>query len=265
MPSHIDMNAVAALLSAVQVATAAPAAVQNSDGWTVTEASGALIASASYESGQSFVVRCRDRRLDVMMTGVPVEAGSRSRWLEWTSVGGDRQRQTWLNLSDTPMVFAGRPVHVARILRKGGPVSIRVLPTDETPRAHRYDLPLPSDGDGVDQVLAACKVRLDDPRDDLVEVDPPFERPGVFPGIWERMATPDYPNTAMSAGAGEVLFSCVVAEAGRLRDCRVEQETPPRVGFGQATLAALPSARLRLGPGVEPGRLMMARMRYRLD
>lgn len=253
------------LAAALITALAAPAAAQSDDGWTVTEASGALIASASYESGQSFVVRCRDRRLDVMMTGVPAEAGSKSVWFEWTSAGGDRQRQTWLNLPDQPMAFAARPVHVARILRKGGPVSIRVLPTDETPRAHRYDLPLPSDGAGVEQVLAACKVRLDDPRDDLVEVDPPFERPGVYPVAWEKLATPDYPNTAMSAGAGEVLFSCVVAEAGRLRDCRVEQETPPRVGFGQATLAALPSARLRLGPGVEPGRLMIARMRYRLD
>jgi hypothetical protein len=259
------MNAIAALLYAIQIATPAPAAVQNSDGWTVTEASGVLIASASYESGQSFVVRCRDRRLDVMMTGVPAEAGSKSRWLEWTPAGGDRQRQTWFNLADRPMVFAARPVHVARILRKGGSASVRLLPTTETPRAHRYDLPLPSDGAGLDQVLTACKIRLDDPRDDLVEVDPPFARPGVYPLAWEKLATPAYPNTAISAGAGEVLFSCVVAEAGRLRDCRVEQETPPRVGFGQATLAALPSARLRLGPGIEPGRLMIARMLYRLD
>lgn len=259
------MNPVTALLSAALLVAVTPAVAQNADGWTVTEASGALIASASYESGQSFVVRCRDRRLDVMMTGVPIEAGSMTRWLEWTSTSGDRQRQTWINLPDRPMVFAARPVHVARILQKGGPVSVRLLPTIETPQARRYDLSLPSDGAGVEQVLAACKVRLDDPRDDLVEVNPPFEQPGVYPGIWEKMATPNYPNSAMSAGDGEVLFSCVVAEAGRLRDCRVEQETPPRVGFGQATLAALPSARLRLGPGVEPGRFVIARMRFRLD
>lgn len=260
------MNPIAAsLLLAALLVAVGPAVAQETDGWTVTEASGALIASASYESGQSFVVRCLNGRLDVMMTGVPIETETRTRWLEWISASGDRQRQTWLNLSDRPMVFAARPLHVARILRKGAPVSVRLLPTMETAQARRYDLPLPSDGSGVDQVLSACKVRLDDPRDDLVEVDPPFERPGVYPDIWQKMATPDYPTSGMSAGAGEVLYSCVVAEAGRLRDCRIEQETPPRAGFGQATLAALQSARLRLGPGVEPGRLYITRMLYRLD
>ncbi|MNR62170.1 hypothetical protein D3C85_1841110 [compost metagenome] len=69
----------------------------------------------------------------------------------------------------------------------------------------------------------------------------------------------------MSAGAGEVLFSCIVAEAGAMKDCRIERETPSGVGFGQATLAALPAARLQLGPGVEPGRFIVSRMRYRLD
>lgn len=255
----------AALLLAALLVAAGPAAAQEGDGWTVTEANGALIASTSYESGQSFVVRCRDRRLDVMMTGVPAESRAGTRRLEWGSEGGDRQRQTWINLPDRPLVFAGRPVHVARILRKGAPVSVRLLPTSEMPQARRYDLPLPSDGSGVDQVLTACKARLDDPRDDLVEVDPPSEQPGASSDIWEKMATPNYPNGAVSAGGGEVLFSCVVGEAGRLRDCRVEQETPPRVGFGQATLAALPSARIRLGPGVEPGRLFVSRMSYRLD
>ena len=58
------MIAAATLVSALLVA--APAAAQDQDGWTLTEASGALIASASYESGQSFVVRCRNRRLDAL-------------------------------------------------------------------------------------------------------------------------------------------------------------------------------------------------------
>lgn len=257
------MIATAALLSALLAV--APAAAQDTDGWTVTEASGALIASASYESGQSFVVRCRNNRLDVMMTGVPTEPGSQTRRLEWAAEGVERQSQTWLNLPDQPIIFASRPVHLARILRKSGTASVRLPPTAETPQARRYDLPLPSDASGVDQVLAACGARLDDPRDDLIEIDPPYERPDVFPDIWQRHATPQYPNSAMSAGAGDVLFSCIVAEAGRVRDCRIEMETPPRVGFGQATLDALPSSRLRLGPGVEPGRLVISRIRYRLE
>lgn len=50
-----------------------------------------------------------------------------------------------------------------------------------------------------------------------------------------------------------------------MRDCRIERETPPGVGFGAATLAALPAARLHLGPGVEPGRIIVSRMLYRLE
>lgn len=257
------MITAAFLLSALLVV--APATTQDQDGWTLTEASGALIASASYESGQSLVVRCRNKRLDVMMTGVPTESGAQTRRLEWAAQGGEHQRQTWLNLSDQPMIFASRPVHVARILRKGGTASVRLPASSETAQAHRYDLPLPSDADGLDQVLAACEARLDEPRDDLIEIDPPYERPGVFPDIWQRHATPQYPNRAMSAGAGEVLFSCIVAEAGRLRDCRIEMENPPRVGFGQATLDALSFSRVRLGPGVEPGRLVISRTLFRLD
>lgn len=163
------------------------------------------------------------------------------------------------------MVFAARPVHVARILRKGGAASVRLLPTAEMSQARRYDLPLPSDGGGVDQVLTACEVRLDDPRDDLIEIDPPIEKPGVFPDIWQRQALPAYPNSAMSAGAGDVIFSCIVADSGRLSECRVERETPPRVGLGPATLTSLRSARLRLGPGVEPGRLIIGRQLYQLQ
>ena len=257
------MIAAATLVSALLVA--APAAAQDQDGWTLTEASGALIASASYESGQSFVVRCRNKRLDVMMTGVPTESGPQTRRLEWAAQGGEHQRQTWLNLADQPMIFASRPAHVARILRKGGMASVRLPASSETAQAHRYDLPLPSDPDGLDQVLAACETRLDDPRDDLIEIDPPYERPGVFPDIWQRFAAPQYPNSAMSAGLGHDATEQDLSGAGRLRDCRIEMENPPRVGFGQATLDALPSSRLRLGPGVEPGRLVVSRTLYRLD
>lgn len=253
------------LLFAALFVAGGPAFAQDTDGWAITEASGALIASASYESGQSFVIRCLDGKLDVMMTGMPIETGLQFRKLEWASEGGEHQRQTWINLPDRPMVFAARPVHVARILRKGGAASVRLLPTAEMAQTRRYDLPLPSDGSGVDHVLTACEVRLDDPRDDLIEIDPPIEKPGVFPDIWQKQAFPAYPNSAMSAGAGDVMFSCIVADSGRLSECRVERETPPRVGFGPATLTSLLSARLRLGPGVEPGRLIIGRQLYRLD
>ena len=252
------------LAAALLVVLASPAAAQDDDGWDMTRIENGLIASVEYASGQSFMVVCRGRRLDVIMNDVPIDAEGKTRWVGWMTSSGEA-RQTWINTPGRPLISAARPAHVARLLKQGGALSVRLLPTEQIERVHQYDLPLPTNASGVDQVLAACEVSLDDPRDDLIEIEPPFERPGVVGDIYRKMARPNYPPSAMSAGAGEVLFSCIVAEAGAMKDCRIERETPPGVGFGQATLAALPAARLQLMPGVEPGRLMVSRMLYRLD
>lgn len=252
------------LAAALLAALASPAAAQADDGWDMTQIENGLIASVDYASGQTFMVVCRGRQLDVIMNGVPVDAEGKTRWVGWTTSSGEA-RQTWISAPGRPLISAARPAHVARLLKQGGALSVRLLPTEQIERVHQYDLPLPTNSSGVDQVLAACQVRLDDPRDELIEIEPPFERPGVLGNIYRKMARPNYPPSAMSAGAGEVLFSCIVAEAGAMKDCRIERETPSGVGFGQATLAALPAARLQLGPGVEPGRFIVSRMRYRLD
>ena len=252
------------LAVALLAVLSSPAAAQDDDGWDMTRLENGLIASVEYASGQTFMVVCRGRQLDVIMNGVPVDAEDKIRWVGWATPSGE-SRQTWINAPGRPLISAARPVHVARLLKQGGALSVRLLPTKQLQQVHQYNLPLPTNASGIDQVLAACQVRLDDPRDELVEIEPPFERPGVLGDIYRKMPRPDYPPSAISAGAGQVLFSCVVAEAGTLRDCRVENETPPGVGFGPATLAALPSARLRLTPGVEAGRIMVSRMLYRLD
>lgn len=250
--------------AALFAALASPAAAQDDDGWDMTRLENGLIASVEYASGQTFMVVCRGRQLDVIMNGVPVDAEGNTRWVGWATSSGEA-RQTWTNAPGRPLISAARPAHVARLLKQGGVLSVRLLPTEQAQQVHQYDLPLPTNAGGIDQVLAACQVRLDDPRDELVEIEPPFERPGVLGDIYRKMPRPDYPPSAISAGAGQVLFSCVVADAGAMRDCRVKNETPPGVGFGAATLAALPSARLRLAPGVEAGRIMVSRMLYRLD
>ena len=252
------------LAAALLVVLASPAAAQDDDGWDMTRLENGLVASVDYASGQTFMVVCRGRQLDVIMNGVPVDAEGKTRWVGWATPSGEA-RQTWINAPGRPLISAARPAHVARLLKQGGVLSVRLLPTEQVQQVHQYDLPLPTNASGIDQVLAACQVRVDDPRDELVEIEPPFERPGVLGDIYRKMPRPDYPPSAISAGAGQVLFSCVVAEAGAMRDCRIENETPPGVGFGPATLAALPSARLRLTPGVEAGRIMVSRMLYRLD
>ena len=251
-------------LAAAMLAFLASSAAAQDDGWDMTRIENGLVASIEYASGQTFMVSCRGRQLDVVMGGVAVDSEGKTRWLEWSTAAG-KPRQSWINVQGRPLITAARPVHVARLLKQGGVLSVRLLPTEQVRQVHQYDLPLPTNAGGIDQVLSACQVRVDDPRDDLIEIEPPFERPGVLTNIQRKMARPNYPPSAMSAGAGEVLFSCVVAEDGAMRDCRIERETPPGVGFGAATLAALPAARLHLGPGVEPGRIIVSRMLYRLE
>lgn len=261
------MNAApASLLFAALLVAVGPATAQDADGWDLTRTDSALMADVSYASGQSFTVRCREGRLDVMMGGLPVESGNSSRWLEWSGGGVNAQRQTWLNIPEAPLIFAARPIHAARLLRQGDEVSVRIMQTAVQP-AQRYNLTLPSDPTALDQVLAACTVRLDDPRDAAAEIDAPFEQPGVFPNIWQQLPLPQYPSKAAGAGieSGSVLYNCVIGERGALRDCRIETETPANADFGKSTLQALRSARVRLGQGVEPGRLIVSLIRFRVE
>lgn len=68
----------------------------------------------------------------------------------------------------------------------------------------------------------------------------------------------------MRLSRGEVIYSCVVAAQGALEDCRIETENPPNADFGVEALKALRKARLRLGNGVEPGRLTVSRLVFSL-
>jgi len=73
-------------------------------------------------------------------------------------------------------------------------------------------------------------------------VDPPVRtRPD-----WTRVPTLDeiadfYPRRAWARGIeGRVVLECRVAVVGRLKDCRVHQETPADAGFGEAALELAP-------------------------
>jgi protein TonB len=78
------------------------------------------------------------------------------------------------------------------------------------------------------------------------------EGPGVITSPdWLAMPGPSefaryYPAAAIDREAsGTVLLDCVVAASGLVRDCRVAQETPKGLGFGDAAKKLAPFFRLR--------------------
>lgn len=220
-----------------------------------------LLASVSYQSGQSLALRCFNGRLEALMTGLPIATEAGVRTMDWDQ-GDYAGRQTWINIPGRPAVVSTRPLHTARLFKNGGAISLRLPASGEASTAQRYELALPSDSSGVEDVLKACNANTDAPRDSMMEIQPPLDREMSVSAIWSQEPTPDYPSRAANLSGGAVLYSCVVAERGALQNCRIEAENPPNVGFGAEALKALRTARLRLGPGVEPGRLTISRLLF---
>lgn len=55
-----------------------------------------------------------------------------------------------------------------------------------------------------------------------------------------------YPKAALREGKrGYAMLSCIVEESGALSDCRVVEETPAGLGFGEASLQLSKSVRMK--------------------
>jgi len=86
---------------------------------------------------------------------------------------------------------------------------------------------------------------------------------------WLQAPQPEYPRAAQRAGeeSGRVRLECRTNTEGRLHACRIAEEAPAGVGFGQEAVKATAKARVRprLVDG-EPadGRIAFT-IRYRLD
>ncbi len=69
-------------------------------------------------------------------------------------------------------------------------------------------------------------------------------RPDLFtPPAWETVLRPTFPSAAMETEGGVVRMACVVDVAGLARKCLVMSESPEGLGFGDAAMAAVPTAR----------------------
>lgn len=255
------------IIAAVLAIVASPALAQEAgDDWdlTVDETQGVMLASVGYSSGQALAVRCRAGELDVLVSGLsPVEGPSRR--IEAVYPDGRSEAGIWFTSGEGSLVFSPAPRLDARRFRQGGPLQVSVAIRPAPDRAlRRYVFELPAQFANLDRVLQACGADGPDPRADLVR----WTEPADVENLWRRQPTPEYPEAAAHLGAGFATFSCIVAEAGRLADCRIEREShAARYGFGESSLRSLHDARVATSDqgGPPPGTLLLGTVRFRVE
>lgn len=209
------------------------------DDWDLTVRPEHQLTAATLDFGDNLLaLRCRAGVLDVLVSGVPASAGPTRRVRVSAGAIADEERE-WIAQAGQPVLGADEPQRLARQLRAGGELDLRVEPETEADRARRYRLPVPPSAGSIDAVLSACGVPLVEPRDLL-------RRVAVSEGPAWRILHVDYPTTqgALRARQGEVQLSCVVSAAWGLDDCRADVEEPEGVGFAGAALDAARRARL---------------------
>lgn len=247
-----------ALLTAVGAASPA-LAQQATEDWDLTTNAEQQLTLATLDFGANVLaLRCHAGALDMLLTGVPISTGA-TRKVQ-VSVGPiTAEDQVWIAQSGQPVLGADEPARLARQLRAGGDLDVRLDPESPTDRSRRYRLTAPASVAAVDTVLIACGQPLDEPRDLLLRL-PADEIP-----VWTRRPMPAYPPAAAANIAEAVVrVSCVIAQDWSADDCRVESENPQGHGFGDSAVAA--SNQARLGPpasGVDTrGRLARFSIRF---
>ena len=234
----------AALVITAALALATPAAAQTADGWDVRAdpASGVIVAGAAFDSGLAIIFRCQAGSLDAILTGLP--AGDFSgRRLELSFAGAEFEAQGWISAEPSTAAYSQRPARLARLARRGNGLAVRVPATDWDP-ARVYQMALPTEPSGLDTVLAACGVPMDDPRDRQQT----YVRDDADPLGWTRQPAPVFPRGARAQGilSGRVTLSCVIGADARPQDCRVEMQSPVGLGFDRAALDAAADAQFDL-------------------
>jgi len=227
------MKTLAAPAVALAVAALAfPAAAQDAaEDWDLTVNAEQQLTLASLDFGaNAMAIRCRAGMFDVLLTGVPVSTAD-ARPARLTTGGIVDEIQVWTTQPGLPVIAAPEPARLARQIRGGGVVDLRLEPATQGERAHRYRLTLPPSTASIDRVLQACDRPLTNDRDLVQRLDP-----GAL--TWRRQADIRFPETAgaLNAGRGVVELSCIVSAEIRLTDCRAESETPAGVGFAESAI-----------------------------
>lgn len=250
----------ASLALVAGAALALPASAQEaSEDWDLTTNAEQQLTLATLDFGDNVLaLRCSAGALDLLVTGAPVSTGA-SRKVRVSAGAIAAEEQLWIAQAGQPVLGADEPARLARQLRPGGQLDVRIEPETEAERPHRFRLTVPASANAVNAVLTACGQPLDEPRDLIARVSGPNLR-------WENAPQPMFPVEASNRGveSGLVRLSCVIAENWTLRDCLADVENPKDVGFADSALAA--AERSRIAPPLDGsdirGRLARFSMRY---
>jgi hypothetical protein len=233
-------RALAGLALLAGAALALPASAQEpSEDWDLTTNAERQLTLATLDFGDNVLaLRCSAGALDLLVTGAPVSTGT-SRKVRVSAGAISAEEQVWIAQAGQPVLGADEPARLARQLRPGGQLDVRIEPETEAERPHRFRLTVPASANAVNAVLTACGQPLDEPRDLIARV------PGSALN-WQRRPEPEYPAAATSqrVEGGTVHLSCIISPAWGFEDCRVDAEAPAGVGFGASAVAAALTARL---------------------
>lgn len=236
--------------------------------WDLTRnaETGMVAASTTFSSGITIALRCVNAQYDALIGGLPaVPEGIEQRTLS-LQFGDEPQGESYWYVGTHPTVAVSNlPAPLARSLREGGIVRLRLQEPGEGGRRLRYDLHLPASAANIDRTLTACDRPTVDPRDALIEELP---ESGLPSGVeWARPPRPRYPE-GRTFERGFVTVSCLNRSDGELEDCVVESEYPLNGGFGEEALLAARRGRIRLAADHAaplPARMVVFRNNFAME
>jgi hypothetical protein len=222
-----------------------PAAAQAQDGWdmAVDPSRHLIAAGVQFDAGVGLTVQCEAGRLTLVLGGMPTTDDA-IRGFVTTRGDGVSETTYWTTRSGSPLLTSDG-ARTVRFLRKGGSLTFASAPGE--PRPSRMQIDLPTDPEGIDQVLTACGYPTEDPRDGIALVDEYLIRPPAVP----------MPESAFRKhGLFQVTISCLIADS-RLSECRSDHEAPadPVIGAEVARSADGKPVRLTDAAAAE-GRLL---------
>jgi TonB family protein len=245
----------------IGLAAASPTLAQDAaEDWDLAVDPAQALTLASLDFGDNVLaLRCKAGALDFLLTGTPVSTEA-VRTVRVTAGGIADERQAWQTQPGLPVLSASEPDRLARQLRAGGDLDIRIEPVATGERALRFRLTLPASAASVDRVLSACGASLADEWD---------LRPRAGGTVtWAHQVLPEYPEAGAmrNVGLASVRLACIVPASGPLEECRILYEAPDGLGFGRNALAAARRSSVALPPDdlSDLGKVVQFTMHFRM-